>query len=344
MGTKRIPFNLQDWLSDKSQKVVTRDGRPVEILKTNMPGELPLLVLYDGNDVERVSTDGKYQIDYDGMNDLFLVTEDELSDTEDERIRKELVAFFKEVRGDYWHDILVADILAYLEKQKEEEGYEAIPIESTLEFKAGKHAGFLEGLEVGRKQKEQKPNTPLEESIKIIASSPSWLDDDLEHSAYNYAKQFSTNENQFIEIRDAYKAGAYYMELKQKPEWSEEDVRNLYNIIFAVNNTYKNNMEQKVQLISWLKSIRPCPHWKSNLAIADLENQLCELQDNYHDGSYEYRVIGEAIEYIRSTEPHWKPSEEQMYCLEEIIAFKNPEPEVIKGCESLSNELKKLED
>lgn len=43
----------------------------------------------------------------------------ELAENEDERIRKELVAFFKEVRGDYWHDILVADILAYLEKQKE---------------------------------------------------------------------------------------------------------------------------------------------------------------------------------------------------------------------------------
>lgn len=42
----------------------------------------------------------------------------ELKESEDERIRKELVAFFKEVRGDYWHGLLVADILAYLEKEQ----------------------------------------------------------------------------------------------------------------------------------------------------------------------------------------------------------------------------------
>ena len=44
---------------------------------------------------------------------------------EDERIRKELVALFIEVRNSegnegYWHDLKVADILAYLEKRKEQ--------------------------------------------------------------------------------------------------------------------------------------------------------------------------------------------------------------------------------
>ena len=48
----------------------------------------------------------------------------ELAKSEDERIRKELVAFFIEVRNregneGYWHDLKVANILAYLEKQKE---------------------------------------------------------------------------------------------------------------------------------------------------------------------------------------------------------------------------------
>jgi len=46
----------------------------------------------------------------------------ELRESEDERIRKELVAFFIEVRNregneGYWHDLKVANILAYLEKQ-----------------------------------------------------------------------------------------------------------------------------------------------------------------------------------------------------------------------------------
>ena len=43
-------------------------------------------------------------------------------------------------------------------------------------------------------------------------------------------------------------------------EWSEEDVRNLYNIIYATYDTYKNNEEYKKNLTTWLKSLRP--HWK----------------------------------------------------------------------------------
>jgi hypothetical protein len=46
-----------------------------------------------------------------------------LAESEDERIRKELVAFFKEMRDTwreiYWHDLEVDGIIAYLEKQKE---------------------------------------------------------------------------------------------------------------------------------------------------------------------------------------------------------------------------------
>jgi len=42
-------------------------------------------------------------------------------ESEGERIRKEFVALIKEAeaRGNYWHDLKVADILAWLEKQKE---------------------------------------------------------------------------------------------------------------------------------------------------------------------------------------------------------------------------------
>lgn len=45
----------------------------------------------------------------------------ELRESEDERIRKELIAFFQDdLRGDYWHDLEVGHILAWLEKQKEQ--------------------------------------------------------------------------------------------------------------------------------------------------------------------------------------------------------------------------------
>ena len=117
---------------------------------------------------------------------------------EDERIRKELVAFFIEVRNregneGYWHDLKVADILAYLEKQKEEEGYEAIPVESTLEYKLG--------FKAGKESEKQKEHTT--ERIEQIRK-------DLYQSGYN----------------DGYQHGREDEHIEQKPvEWSEDIIR-----------------------------------------------------------------------------------------------------------------------
>lgn len=78
---------------------------------------------------------------------------------EDERIKKEIIDFIQwtEDRGmmrpDYHQAKRPTVWIAYLENQKEEEGYEAIPVESTLEYKLGFKAG-----KESEKQKEQKPN------------------------------------------------------------------------------------------------------------------------------------------------------------------------------------------
>ena len=80
----------------------------------------------------------------------------ELCENEDERIRKELIAILKKsynVGSFTLNNKKDLDgYLAYLEKQKEEEGYEAIPVESTLEYKLGFKAG-----KESEKHKEQKP-------------------------------------------------------------------------------------------------------------------------------------------------------------------------------------------
>lgn len=73
------------------------------------------------------------------------------------------------------------------------------------------------GIEEGRRlerEKQKERSIPLEESIKAIPP----INYDIEASAYNYANQFADKGTSYIEIRDAYKAGAYYMELKQKEQ------------------------------------------------------------------------------------------------------------------------------
>ena len=84
----------------------------------------------------------------------------ELRESEDERIRKALVEFVHgaaTVSNDI-DGVSIHDCLAWLEKQKEEEGYEAIPVESTLEYKLGFKAG-----KDSEKQKERGPLTKEEE-------------------------------------------------------------------------------------------------------------------------------------------------------------------------------------
>lgn len=85
------------------------------------------------------------------------------------------------------------------------------------------------------------------------------------------------------------------------------------------------------------------PHWKPSLSTADLENNLGDIQDNYYDCSHEYKVLGEAIEFIRSTNSHWKPSEEQMKALlSKLPVVKGSGDKVQYLLESLYDDLKKL--
>lgn len=70
-------FSLDKWLQDKSRKVITRDGREVEILKTNCKGKIPMIVLYDDNDVRWVTANGKIKDNQDTCSDLFFADEEE---------------------------------------------------------------------------------------------------------------------------------------------------------------------------------------------------------------------------------------------------------------------------
>ena len=100
-----------------------------------------------------------------------------------------------------------------------------------------------------------------------------------------------------------------------KQEWSEEEYGRLFDIEHYLYGTLQLSPDRKNACIDFLKSLRPQPHLVRALTDNELERQLCDLQDKYPDTSWEYGIIGEAIEYIR--QPHWKPSEEQLEGLEE---------------------------
>ena len=72
-------FNLEEYLKNPSQKVVTRDGREVRIICTDAKGDEPIIALVYNNirDEENVYTynrDGYFYNYNDSCLDLFLVS------------------------------------------------------------------------------------------------------------------------------------------------------------------------------------------------------------------------------------------------------------------------------
>lgn len=172
----------------------------------------------------------------------------ELAESEDEKIRKEIVDFIrwaidrgsitKEQRekSDTW--------FSYLEKQKDEEGYEEIPVESTLEYKLGFKAG-----KDSERQKEQKSN------FDIHWENGSMVCEQKEQKSTECLK--AEKDGWYVCIKDFYgggkkqcsvgdlvqaKGGMYMMGREDISEWFRrayyEEVRDVFE-----PNTYTNIAE-----------------------------------------------------------------------------------------------------
>lgn len=237
----------------------------------------------------------------------------ELTESEDERIRKWLLDYAIEMIAGLESDISISTYdgikghdpeaeaelaqwqkaRAYLEKQKEQEHPDGCF--TCDEYKKGYEAGRLNGLTAGynKAMKEQKP-----------------------------------------------------------AEWTEEDEKKLERVIWYVEKGCSMIFQKSDELISWLKSL-PLNLKKKNEDVAKLcsnewseedEEMLVRLLDSISIGNDYKEMRNRLLPKLKSLrpQPHWKPSEEQMGCLERVIAFRNPEPEDIKGCEELLEQLRKL--
>lgn len=80
---KTRPFNLEEYLANPSQKVVTRSGHKVRILCTNQRGNMPIVALVEFETLDGVQifySDGKAEIHRE--YDLFFLDESEEKLTE----------------------------------------------------------------------------------------------------------------------------------------------------------------------------------------------------------------------------------------------------------------------
>lgn len=132
------------------------------------------------------------------------------------------------------------------------------------------------------------------------------------------------------------------------PELAEDENKKIKKQIIGLVNKMNIPNKDKERFISnlesykiqsdsnWTEKIKA--YWKSELSTADLENDLCDLQDQYNDQTKEYRILGEAIEFIRRTKSPWKPIKSQIDSLDCAIDALSDDGPLSTLCE----ELKKL--
>ena len=229
-----------------------------------------------------------------------LQTKQEWSE-EDERIRRIMIDHFKNQPEQYTFGGLTNDeVVAYLERQKPMETLEipagdVVPAEEDApfdedEFLENELSAFLQNYdkeydddaavsdvakhfyEVGKKQKEQKP-------IELPKSEDYGIDGlyaavDILQKTLGEVDGYQTDDG-ILEHKCAISAVKELYE--QKPaEWSEEDERLLTKLMTFVDIECFDRECNGQEVIDWLKSFRPQPHWKPS------EEQMDILDKVYH--------------------------------------------------------------
>lgn len=173
----KIPFTLDAWLKDKSQKIETAFGEPAKVVFTEGLGKYPILaVIYDGDTTDSAwfTKDGK---SYDGVYGLFIVTPEEEM-TEFEKCLGFAMGFslndMKENCDETIKHIKDAakELLAIARKQLIEERYTSDPQKTDL-YKLGK-AEALKDLPTWEKYPHNAGEEPLVNGILQEDGSYKW--------------------------------------------------------------------------------------------------------------------------------------------------------------------------
>ena len=235
---------------------------------------------------------------------------------DDERIRKELLKFLQSI-------IFILDENGTVEK---------VFYADTDIQKIKKWIAWLE------KQKEQKPN-PLYGSTEEYYRE-AYYDQPEKEQKSEYSAYFDLPSNEFeacmlrylqsaanrkddLEIaKDTKEYAAQLMEIAQKEQKPISD-----SVKFEVGFKTGREFERR--------KLKPAEWSEEDEKIL---NGTLDILRKYGYHSHASFLNSK----LKSLRPSWKPSKEQMGCLERLIVFKNRELEDIKGCKSLYNDLKKL--
>lgn len=302
----------------------------------------------------------------------------ELAESEDERIREEIIDIVEAYRANcvYEGTHRFDDCLAYLEKQKEQKELPLMNDDADLYFDTWRQGVsvptfrqcFEEGIKYNQRlQKEQKPAEWGEEERKILDS----IIDDYEKAS----KSFCGYDGKILVLK-AIRDGNL-----PKPAWSEEDEERLKAICTYLQDYPRlakiNDVKRFNEYCDWLKSL-PWNLKKKNEDVAklcsnewseedtemyinvasSLNGYACGLKNEEHKKHIKKGLdwLENRFKSLRSQsrwkpsevcygpkgDPDpagvWKPSEEQMKALQNAVALTACDKELAR----LYNQLKKL--
>lgn len=265
----------------------------------------------------------------------------EKKESEDERVRKFLLALCvacPENSTDFCGEIKKADVLAWLEKQKDSV--------SNAKYIDGVAHAFEDGRKKGQeeKQKEQKFLPGFEDlTPEEKMNHPLYLE------GFDMGREVQKVFDEQKPVDTTEIAHCINCPVYEKAELSEEDERILKGIIGLIDHNQHYGVGNK-EMLAWLNNLRPQPkqEWTDedekmlNKFINRLET--VSLYTRTDSTSLNFSFFNE-IGWLRSLRNRyaWRPTDEQMEALSEAVetfAGYNDYPAI----ESLYNDLKKLKE
>ena len=253
-----------------------------------------------------------------------------VSESEDEKIRKELIQYIEDYpnlpNGRYSR----IDFLSWLKKQGEHNATDDAPANEDKVRKKVKEIfdscekqdisdceknrvafGLLE-LEAFadtffKMGKEQKPVEWSEED-RIMIKRLEWIFTEISKGSDSF---YGNNVQPIIDWLKSIKDRCLP---QQQQEWSEEDEDNYIDTCTAISNIHSSETSGKLK--NWLKSLRPQPKQEWSEEDEKRLNNLIDWFDGVEVG-LDSTIKEDYGNWLKSLRPHkqWKPSEEQIRSL-----------------------------
>jgi hypothetical protein len=219
--------------------------------------------------------------DYDTVSTLIDIKEElenifpELKESEDERVRKAMIDFFKHEREEgitvLHYGVNIERMIAWLEKQGEHANFRnKIQIgDKVTRNEAGILVNISQLNRVAKKrekQDEQKPTDKVEPRFKV---------GDIISNGTSEVKIIEVNDNSYSVTNDEIENDCnlsnwvvYFKDqedwelVEQNPAWSEEDKNRINHLIAYFEDKESFTAEDDVMYANWLKSLKERYTWK----------------------------------------------------------------------------------